>query len=190
MRRDPRGIRLGREEVKMRMNTRRVAAMVIVCLLAASGCKWKAPITKEPTRKTDARLLGTWLSAEDKDDDARDALAVLKCDESHYVVLFLKINEKKKEVTDGVLTFRAHHSDLDKTPFVTVQDITEKERKYLYYTYGLSKDGKTLTLRVVNDDLVPRNTESPEAVRKLLRKHAKHPKLFEEEPSSWVKSED
>lgn len=172
----------------MRMNTRRMAVALVVCFLAASGCKWKAPITKEPTRKIDARLLGTWLSAEDKDDDARDALAVLKCDESHYVVLFLKIDEKKKEVTDGVLTFRAHHSDLDKVPFVSVQDITEKERKYLYYTYKLSKDGKTLTLRVVNDDLVPSDTDSPEAVQKLLRKHAKDPKLFEDEPAPWTKS--
>ena len=103
-------------------------------------------------------------------------------------MLFLKIDEKKKEVTDGVLTFRAHHSDLDKVPFVSVQDITEKERKYLYYTYKLSKDGKTLTLRVVNDDLVPSDTDSPEAVQKLLRKHAKDPKLFEDEPAPWTKS--
>jgi hypothetical protein len=190
MRRDPRGARFGREEVEMRMNTRRVATTLIACFLAASGCKWKAPITKEPTRKIEEKLIGTWLSVEDKDDDARDALAVLKCDESHYVVLFLKIDEEKKEVTDGVLTFRAHHSDLDKTPFVTVQDITDNERKYLYYTYKLSKDGNTLTLRVVDDDLVPRNTESPEAVQKLLKKHAKDPDLFEDEPTSWTKSKD
>jgi len=174
----------------MRMNTRRMAVALVVCFLAASGCKWKAPITKEPTRKVDAALLGTWLSAENKDDDAGDALAVLKCDDSHYVVLSMKIDKKKQEVTDAVWVFRAYHSDLDRTPFVTVQDITEKERKYLYYTYKLSKDGKTLTLRVVNDDLVPRDTDSPEAVQKLLRKHAKDPKLFEEEPSSWEKSKE
>lgn len=90
-------------------------------------------------------------------------------DESTYVVYY-----------DGDL-FRAYHSDVVETPFVSVQDLNSNDHKYAYVIWKLSDDGKRLTLRNVNDKLVPKETRESAAVVALLTKNARNPELFGEE---------
>jgi hypothetical protein len=42
------------------------------------------------------------------------------------------------------LLFRAHHSDVARTPFASVQEIETPDRKYTYVTWALSEDGQRL----------------------------------------------
>lgn len=81
---------------------------------------------------------------------------------------------------DGDL-FRAYHSDVAETPFASVQDLNSSDRKYAYVTWKLSDDGKHLSLRNVNDKVVPRDTKDSGAVVALLTKNASNPELFGEE---------
>ena len=90
-------------------------------------------------------------------------------DESTYVVYY-----------DGDL-FRAYHSDVVETPFVSVQDLNSNDHKYAYVIWKQSDDGKRLTLRNVNDKLVPKETRESAAVVALLTKNARNPELFGEE---------
>ncbi len=81
---------------------------------------------------------------------------------------------------DGDL-FRAYHSDVADIPFVSVQDLNSKDRKYAYLVWKLSDDGKHLSLRNVNEKVVPKETKDSATVVALLNKNARNRELFGEE---------
>ena len=143
----------------------RVVGLAIgVCTLAFTACQYEIPITSAPTQKVQERLLGDWTSA-----DGREKLKLRSLDDSIYIVYY-----------DGDL-FRAYHSDIAETPFVTVQDLNSNDRKYAYVIWKLSEDGKSLRLRNVNDKVVPEGIRDSAGVVALLTKNARNPELFGEE---------
>ena len=142
----------------------RVGVAIGLCALAFNACQYDVPITSSPTRKVQEQLLGDWISA-----DSKEHLKMRSLDCSTYVVYY-----------DGDL-FRAYHSDVAETPFASVQDLNSSDRKYAYVTWKLSDDGKHLSLRNVNDKVVPRDTKDSGAVVALLTKNASNPELFGEE---------
>ena len=145
---------------------RRVVYGVVVslCILAFSACEYEVPITPSPTRKVEERLLGNWSSL-----DGKEKMKVRRLDDSIYIVYF-----------DGDL-FRAYHSDVADTPFVSVQDINSSDRKYAYVVWKLSDDGKRLSLRSVQSKVVPKEQKDSATVAELLKENAKNPDLFGEE---------
>lgn len=96
-------------------------------------------------------------------------MKVRRLDDNTYVVYY-----------DGDL-FRAYHSDLAETPFASIQDLNSNDRKYTYVIWKLSDDGKRLSLRNVNDKVIPKETSDSSTVVALLTKNAGNPELFGEE---------
>lgn len=154
------------------MNKARVCRRVVLgvvavaCSLTFSGCEgdFGVPITSGPTRKIDQRLLGNWVSR-----DGTDKIKVRKLNDSIAIVSY-----------NGDL-FRAFHSDVGRTSFVSAQDIDSPDRKYVYLTYKLSDDGKRLDLRAVNIRVIPKETKDSVSVQKLLKKNFQNAELFEDE---------
>ena len=141
-------------------------ATAALCLLSA--CDYEFPATAGPTRGVDEKLVGDWITF-DKDEHKDLAMHVRKLDEFNYVV----------SVDSDI--YRAYHSDLDKLSLLSVQDLNSESRKYLFYTWKLSADGKQLTLRRVTSELVPESTKDAVALQSLLNKNAANPKLLGEE---------
>jgi hypothetical protein len=135
-----------------------------LCTLAFTACQYEVPITSGPTRKVREQLLGDWTS-----DDGKEKLKLRKLDDSVYIVYY-----------DGDL-FRAYHSDVAETPFVSVQDINSNDRKYAFVVWKLSEDGKRLSLRNVSDRVIPKETRDPATVVALLEKNVHNPDLLGEE---------
>jgi hypothetical protein len=135
-----------------------------LCILAFSACEYEDPITSSPTRKVQEPLLGNWISQ-----DGKEHLRVRRLDDNMYIVYY-----------DGDL-FRAYHSDVAETPFVSVQDINSVDRKYAYVVWKLSDDSKQLRLRSVNRDVIPKEKKNSPAIAKFLKNNAKNPDLFGEE---------
>jgi hypothetical protein len=135
-----------------------------LCISAFSACEYEVPITPSPTRKVQEQLLGNWVSQ-----DGKENMRVRRLDDSTYIVYY-----------DGDL-FRAYHSDLAETPFASVQDLNSNDRKYAYIIWKLSDDGKSLSLRSINDKVIPKETRDSAAVAALLTKNARNPELFGEE---------
>ncbi len=77
--------------------------------------------------------------------------------------------------------FRAYHSDVAGTPFVSVQDINSSDRKYAYVVWKLSDDGKRLSLRSVQSKLISKEQKDSARVAEVLKENAKNPGLFGEE---------
>jgi len=143
--------------------------VAVLCIALYSGCIYEVPITLQPTRKTDDRLIGNWFCAKEK-----ETMSVRKLDDSIYLIAY------------GKDLFRAWHSDLDGVAFMSVQDLNRKERKYTYFTYRLEDDGG-LTIRVVNPERVSEETKSVADVQALLRQHADEQDLFLDEVSRFTK---
>jgi hypothetical protein len=143
---------------------RLVGVAIGLCSLAFTACQYDIPITSAPTRRVQEQLLGNWKSSDGKED-----LKVRSLDESVYAVYY-----------DGDL-FRAYHSDVGGTPFVSVQDVNSRDRKFAYIVWKLSDDGKYLRLRSVNDKVIRKETRDSTALVALLTKNAGNPELFGEE---------
>jgi len=145
---------------------RRILFGVVACLcaLAFGACEYEVPITQSPTRKVQEQLLGNWVSL-----DGKENMRVRRWDDGTYAVYY-----------DGDL-FRAYHSDVAETPFASVQDLNSNDRKYAYVVWKLSGDGKRLTLRNVNNKIIPRETRDSSTVAALLTKNAHNAELFGEE---------
>jgi hypothetical protein len=155
---------------KQHMNRNRLIArkltlgiIAAVCWSVLGGCVYEVPITSKPTRKVDERLLGDWTSK-----DGKNKMKVVRLDDSNYIVCY-----------NGDL-FRAYHSDVAKTSFVSVQILDSARPKYAYLAWKLSDKG-TLFLRSVSDKVIPDETKDSASVRKLLEKNLQNPKLFEDE---------
>lgn len=142
---------------------------LVICsilLPLITGCDYDAPITAEPTRKIEPALLGEWTSTERTDKDCKDQMRLRGYDDSTYVISY-----------NGSL-YRAWHSDVDGTALVSVQDLESKDRKYVYFVWSLSADGKRLTLRSVKLDKAM--TRDSATVVKVLRSKSQEPGLFED----------
>lgn len=143
-----------------------VAAILAIFSLVFTGCNYEVPITAEPTRKIEEKLLGDWKSG---DEGETSKMKVRKLDDSTYIVVF-----------DGSI-FRAYHSDVSGTPFLSVQDIDSQERTYAYFTWSVSEDGNNLILRGVRDKVVSNETKDSAAIQKLLKDNLKNPELLAQE---------
>ena len=77
--------------------------------------------------------------------------------------------------------FRAFHSDVGKTSFVSLQDLESADRKYAYIAYKISDDGKKLDVRVVDTKVIPKELKDSANVQKLLKKNFENPALFGDE---------
>lgn len=143
-----------------------IVILAAACCFCLSGCEgdYVVPITSTPTRKIEQRLLGNWVSKA-----GTERMKVRKFDDSNYIVSY-----------DGDL-YRAYHSDLNKTSFVSAQEIDSAGRKFVYLAYKLSDDGHELQLRAVDDKVIPKETRDSVSVQKLLKKNLQNSQLFGDE---------
>lgn len=138
--------------------------VVCLCILTFVACNYEVPITSSPTRNVQERLLGNRISLDGKED-----MRVRRLDDNIYIVYY-----------DGDL-FRAYHSDVADTPFVSVQDLNSSDRKYAYVIWNQSDDGQRLSLRGVQSKPMPKEQKDSARVAELLKENAKNPELFGEE---------
>jgi hypothetical protein len=147
-------------------------AAAVACLLFNS-CEYEVPITEKPTRKIDEKLLGDW-EAKDDSDGKTVKMKVVKLDDANYIVSF-----------DEHL-YRVYHSDVGKTPFVSVQDLGSDSKPYSYSVWKLTEDG-ALVGRSVSDKVVPDATKDSATVQKLLKQNLDNPELFEKNEMRFTK---
>jgi hypothetical protein len=136
--------------------------------LFLAGCNYDFPLTAQPTRKVDERLLGDW-AAVDKESAKPDLMKVRKFDDSTYAVAM-----------DNDI-YRVFHSDFARVPFVSVQDLNSAGRKYVYFVWRLSPDGSQLSLKSVSNKVILEQTHDTAAIQRLIEKNLTNPALFNEE---------
>ena len=142
----------------------RIARAFTLALLSLGACQYSVPITERPTRNVEMKLIGNWVSA-----DGREAIKIRTLSQSTYIVSY-----------NNVL-FQAFHSDLSGISFLTVQELETCDRSYTYLTFRLSEDGTKLYLRLVNEEVVPRETKDVISIQQLLKRNLQNPALLRNE---------
>jgi hypothetical protein len=141
---------------------RRVGVAIGLCSLAFTACQYDVPITSGPTRKVEEQLLGDWSSA-----DGKEKLKVRRLEDNTYVLYY-----------DGDL-FRAYHGHRGQTVRHGLGSQLERSQVCLH-RLEIMENGKSLSLRNVNDKVVPKETKDSPTVVALLTKNARNPELFGE----------
>ena len=111
-------------------------------------------------------------------------MTVGRLDELTYIVL-----------TDS-LFFRAHHSDVAQTAFVSAQYLDGEAQRYLYMTWTLSENGTQLELRNVkggnwqgkNGPIPSEVSKNSTLVQKFLIENLQNPDLFEADTLQFTKA--
>lgn len=149
------------------MKTKLLCALLAAASLLLAGCDFEAPLTTRPTRLVEPRLPGDWARY-DESEQTLERMTVRQLDDSTYIIVY-----------EGDL-YRAYHSDFADRPFVTVQELKTDERKYCYYLWKLSDDGRKLTLRRVSTAIIPGDTKDTRTIQQLIRAKLDEPGLFAE----------
>ena len=142
----------------------RLALVFTLTVLSLGACQYSVPITERPTRNVEMTLIGNWVSA-----DGRETIKIRTLSRSTYIVSY-----------NNVL-FQAFHSDLSGISFLTVQELETHDRSYTYLTFRLSEDGTKLYLRLVNDEVIPRETKDVTTIQQLLKRNLQNPALLRNE---------
>jgi hypothetical protein len=140
----------------------RVFTALLFLLLGA--CIYEAPLTETPTRKIDERLIGDWVSVEEKP----SVVQIRKFDDSNFVLI------------DGETIYRAFHSDIEGINFLSLQNLETKgssARKFAFVDYRFETPDR-IRARAVNRDVVPDTLRTTSELQKKVRDHLKDPHLF------------
>jgi hypothetical protein len=143
----------------------RFFALLLVSLF--SSCIYEAPLTQTPTRKIDERLIGDWVSVEEKP----SVIQIRKFDDSNFILI------------DGGTVYRVFHSDFEGISFLSLQNLETNgtsARKFAVIDYRFEQPDR-VRARAVSKDTVPESLRTPSELQKSLRAHLKDPQLFNKE---------
>jgi hypothetical protein len=143
------------------------ALLAAVGLLVA-GCDFDFPLTAQPTRPIDDRLIGDWVHVDVKAQKT-EHMNVRKLDDSTFIVSY-----------SGDL-YRAFHSDFAGVAFLSVQDLNPSPGRFLYLVYQLSADGAKLGLKSIDPKVIPETSKGQAAVQEFIKQNLKTSGLFGEE---------
>lgn len=136
---------------------------VLLCFLLGS-CIYEAPLTKSPTRKVDERLVGDWVSVEEKP----SVVQIRKFDDSNFILI------------DGRSVYRVFHSDFEGVNFLSLQNLETKgssARKFAFIDYRFEQPDR-VRARAINKKVVPETLRTTSELQKRVRDHLKDPQLF------------
>ncbi len=145
----------------------------VLLLFLFGSCIYESPLTESPTRKIDERLIGDWVSVEEKLSDVQ----VRKFDDSNFILI------------DDRNVYRVFHSDLGGLSFLSLQNLDttgRSARKFAFIDYRFEEPNK-IRVRAINKDIVPETLKTVPELQKIVREHLKDPRLFNKEEMVYTR---
>ena len=136
-------------------------------LLLLSSCIYDAPLTESPSRKIDERLIGDWVSVEEKP----DTIEIRKFDDSNFILI------------DGGNIYRVFHSDFEGTSFLSVQNLDsagDSARRFAFIDYRFEQPDR-VRARAINKEVISESLRTTAEIQKSLREHLQDAHLFNKE---------
>ncbi len=147
--------------------------ILAVCALIG-GCVYTVPLVKTPKIEIGSAVVGLWELQENKESPER--MLVLPLSKKECLVSY-----SDKET----LYFRACLAKVADKTIVQLQvigggggGVPDDNRIYQYAEYKV--EGDTLTVRMLNDEVIDRDIDSTRALTKAIKKHIDDPNLFKD----------
>jgi hypothetical protein len=148
-------------------------AALAACL---SGCDYTVQLAKTPELPIDQALVGSWLRTDDPAHDQR--LLVLPQCPNEYIVAY-PANDRDAMFARACLCKADDLTLVQLTWFGTARGVTPDDaRVYQYVVYSLK--GDTLSVGLLNADLVKRDAATAQDLLKSLAESRQNPGLFRE----------
>ena len=142
-------------------------SFAILIALLLSSCIYDAPLTESPTRKIDERLIGDWVSVEEKP----SVIQIRKFDDRNFVLI------------DGGNVYRMFHSDLEGINFLSLQNLEtngDSARKFAFIDYRFEQPDR-VRARAINKSVIPDSLRTTSVLQQSVRDHLKDAQLFNKE---------
>ena len=141
-----------------------------------AACEFSVPLVETPDIPIDERVLGVWARSNDEGKEER--LLVLPLGKHEYLVSY------PATTTDAMfaracLTRAAGKTLVQLNWFGDAKgSVPDDKRTYQYVEYSV--DGRKLTVRLLNSDVVSKDAASTNALVEAIEAGKDHPKLFRE----------
>ena len=141
--------------------------------LLFSSCIYEVPLTESPTRKIDERLVGDWVSVEEKP----SVIQIRRFDDSNLILI------------DGRSVYRVFHSDFEGINFLSMQNLEisgNSARKFAFIDYRFETPGR-VRARAVNKEVVPESLRTTPELQRFVHNHLNEPHLFNKEEITYTR---
>ena len=148
---------------------------VVLCGLMA-GCEYTVPLLKNPETAIDRSILGLWQRT--KEDGQIEQLCVLPLDQKEYLVSYP--SGVKTSMFARACVCSAAGKPLVQLEWVGTGEgkLVEDNRAFQFVAYSLA--GDTLTVRLLNSDLVSKDLTSSAELSKSIEANKDSVNLFKE----------
>ena len=148
--------------------------MVLVVCGVLVGCDYTVPLVKTPEMGIDSGVVGLWQRA--KEDGQTESLLVLPLSKQEYMVSFPA--GSKDAMFARVCLCRGAGKTLVQLEWIgTAQGkLPEDNRVFQFAAYSVA--GDTITIRLLNADLVKRDVKSSDELAKAIADNKDKPDLF------------
>ena len=155
---------------------KRLMLMCFACALLA-GCDYTVPLVKTPDAGIDSAVVGLWQRS--GEDGKMESLLVLPLNKQEYMVSFPA--GSTNAMFARACLCRSAAATLVQLEWVgTAQGkLPEDNRVFQFAAYSVARD--TITIRLLNADLVNRNVKSPAELAKAIADNKDKPDLFRNE---------
>lgn len=155
----------------------RMAVVFLAFAWLAGGCyESSVPLAPLEQAAIDSSLFGTWLLADQKDEQAPTRMRIQPYDAHSYYVEFCCADVLQDRTEADQL--RAHTVRVGDVDFANVQDLETDEAPYLFFRYERSDEG-VLTLTPVADCLFADTMlATSAALYDFMRAHLQHERLY------------
>ncbi len=165
---------------------KRIAGFITASVaLILAGCLYEVPFVEKVDLQIDRGLVGAWVEKGEAG-KAVDRMVVLPFSETEYLIHY---------PTEGNgFYFRGYPIDLGGKHYIQLQvlgtrDGLVKDLETPYTLASCSRDGETLTIRLINKTVIdPKFKDSP-ALREAFLAHQDDANLFEA-PKEFVRADD
>jgi hypothetical protein len=147
--------------------------IAVLCLLLA-GCDYEVPLVTTPAVAIDRAAIGLWSRTNDRGE--AEQLLLLPLGEREYLASFPA--GSGNALFARATLWRDAAMTLAQIDWIGTArgTLLEDERTFQYAAYAVA--GDTLTLRLVNPEVVPKTLASTEALARTLREQRDHPALY------------
>ena len=151
--------------------------IVFVAAALLVGCDYTVPLVEDTGLPIDSAFVGTWQRIDDKRPNMR--LLVLPMSEQEYLVMFTA--NADNALFARALLWHGEDTTLAQLDWLGTGrgKLPEDDRTFQYAAYKLDED--TLTIRLLNPRVVPRDITSSDGLAAAITDNRDHPDLFREE---------
>ena len=151
--------------------------MAIVACTVLVGCDYTVPLVKTPEMGIDSGIVGLWQRS--KEDGQMESLLVLPLSKQEYMVSF-PAGSKDAMFARACLCRSADKTLVQLEWFGTAQaKLPEGNRVFQFAAYSVA--GDTITIRLLNADLVKKDAKSSAELAGAIADNKDKPDLFRNE---------